>query len=94
MVAPPGSVIRAPILSSSFRRCHHAPTIVLPPAPGKATLTAQGHPRTIFKGALERGNLVVAEATAKELPRLDLVACASYFRLVTIVMIEAGGGGR
>jgi hypothetical protein len=30
-------------------------------------LTAQGHPRAIFKRAIERGNLLVAEATAREI---------------------------
>jgi hypothetical protein len=35
-------------------------------------MTAQGHPRAIFKRAVERGNLVVAEATARELGRLTL----------------------
>jgi hypothetical protein len=30
------------------------------------------HPRAIFKRAVERGNLVVAEATARELRRLTL----------------------
>jgi hypothetical protein len=30
-------------------------------------LTAQGHPRSIFKRAIERGNIVVAEATAREI---------------------------
>jgi hypothetical protein len=30
-------------------------------------LTAQGHPRAIFKRAVERGNVVVAEATAREI---------------------------
>jgi hypothetical protein len=35
-------------------------------------MTAQGHPRTIFKRAIERGNLVVAEASAKEMGRLTL----------------------
>jgi hypothetical protein len=30
-------------------------------------LTAQGHPRAIFKRAIERGNLLVAEVTAREL---------------------------
>jgi hypothetical protein len=30
-------------------------------------LTAQGHPRAIFKRAIERGNVVVAEATAREI---------------------------
>jgi hypothetical protein len=35
-------------------------------------LTAQGHPRAIFERAVERGNLVVAEMTARELGRLTL----------------------
>jgi hypothetical protein len=35
-------------------------------------VTAQGHPRAIFSRAVERGNLVVAEATARELGRLTL----------------------
>jgi FlaA1/EpsC-like NDP-sugar epimerase len=29
-------------------------------------VTAQGSPRSIFKRAIERGNVVVAEATARE----------------------------
>jgi hypothetical protein len=40
--------------------------------PGGAASTSQGHPYTIFRRALERGNLMGAEATAKELPRLGL----------------------
>ena len=35
-------------------------------------MTAQGHPRAIFKRAVERGNLVMAEATAREIRRLTL----------------------
>jgi hypothetical protein len=35
-------------------------------------LTAQRHPRAIFKRAIERGNVVVAEATARELGKLSL----------------------
>jgi hypothetical protein len=35
-------------------------------------MTAQGHPRAIFKRAVERGKLVIAEATARELGRLTL----------------------
>jgi hypothetical protein len=35
-------------------------------------MTAQGHPRSIFQRAVERGNLVTAEATARELGRLTL----------------------
>ena len=34
-------------------------------------MTAQGHPRSIFKRAIERGNVVIAEATAREI-RLTL----------------------
>ena len=30
-------------------------------------MTAQGHPRAIFKRAIERGNVLVAEATAREI---------------------------
>jgi hypothetical protein len=35
-------------------------------------LTAQGHPRAVFRRALERGNLLVAEATAREVGAIDL----------------------
>jgi hypothetical protein len=35
-------------------------------------MTAQGHPRSIFKRAIENCNLVVAEMTARELGRLTL----------------------
>ena len=35
-------------------------------------MTAQGHPRAIFGRAIENGNLVIAEATARELGRLSL----------------------
>ena len=35
-------------------------------------MTAQGHPRAIFKRAIERGNVALAEATARELGRLSL----------------------
>ena len=35
-------------------------------------MTSQGHPRTVFRRALERGNLLVAEATAREVGVLDL----------------------
>ena len=38
--------------------------------------TAQGHPRSIFKRAIERGNVVVAEATAREIGLLALSALA------------------
>ena len=35
-------------------------------------MTAHGHPRPIFKRAIERGNVAVAETTARELGRLSL----------------------
>jgi hypothetical protein len=44
-------------------------------------VTAQGHPRAIFKRAIERGNIVVAEATARELGRLTLEEALSLLLL-------------
>jgi hypothetical protein len=35
-------------------------------------VTAQGHPRAIFSRAIERGNLVAAEASAREIEHLTL----------------------
>ena len=35
-------------------------------------MTAQGHPRRIFQTAIERGKLLLAEATARELGRITL----------------------
>lgn len=35
-------------------------------------MTSSGHAFAIFRPAFERGNLVVAEVTAKELPPLSL----------------------
>ena len=35
-------------------------------------MTAQGHPRAIFKRAIETGNLLVAEMTARKLGRISL----------------------
>ena len=35
-------------------------------------MTAQGHPRAIFQRAIERGNPVAAEASAREIKRLTL----------------------
>jgi hypothetical protein len=35
-------------------------------------MTAQGHPRAIFTRAIERGNLVAAEASAREVGKLTL----------------------
>ena len=40
---------------------------------GGGASTSQGHPLAIFRRALQRENLTVAEAVARELPRLDLL---------------------
>ena len=38
-----------------------------PSGPTGRAVTAQGHPRRIFQTAIERGNLLVAEATTRSL---------------------------
>jgi hypothetical protein len=55
----------------------------LDPAPErKSRLTSQGSPRTILRRALQHGNAVVAEATARELPRLDLLEALELTALI------------
>jgi hypothetical protein len=39
----------------------------------RGTSTSPGHARTVFKRALQRDHLLVAEATAKEIGRKSLV---------------------
>jgi hypothetical protein len=39
---------------------------------GGAASTSQGHPRTIFRRALEHDNLVLAEVTAREIGRVTI----------------------
>jgi hypothetical protein len=39
---------------------------------GGGASTSQGRPYTVFRRALERGNLLVAEATAREVGRISL----------------------
>lgn len=46
-------------------------------------MTAQGHPRVIFRRAVERGNLLVAETTAREVGRLDLSEALDLLVLVS-----------
>jgi hypothetical protein len=45
-------------------------------------VTAQGHPRAIFKRAIERGNVVVAEMAAREVGRLTLSEALALTALV------------
>ena len=40
--------------------------------PTGRAVTAQGHPRRIFQTVIERGNLLLAEATARKLGRITL----------------------
>jgi hypothetical protein len=44
----------------------------LPSGPIGRAVTAQGHPRAIFARAIKRGNLVAAEASAREVGNLTL----------------------
>jgi hypothetical protein len=42
-------------------------------ARGGGASTSQGHPRTVFERALQHENLLVAEATAREIGKVSLV---------------------
>ena len=46
-------------------------------------MTAQGHPRRVFATAIERGNIVMAEATARELGRISLEEALALTALVS-----------
>jgi hypothetical protein len=53
------------------------------PAPeGGRRITAQGHPRSIFNRAIERGNLLVAETTAREIGRVSLLESLALTALI------------
>jgi hypothetical protein len=45
-------------------------------------LTSQGHPRTIFRRALEHDNLVLAEVTAREIGRVTIAEALELTALV------------
>jgi hypothetical protein len=45
-------------------------------------LTAQGSPRTIFRRAIEHGNVMIAEATAREIGNITL---AEALQLVALI---------
>ena len=55
---------------------------VAAPAPVGSRTTSQGHPRTIFKRAVDRANLFLAEATAREMGRLSLADALELTALV------------
>jgi hypothetical protein len=52
------------------------------PAPERSSTTAQGHPRTIFNRTVEKGSLVIAEATAREIQPLTLAEALELTALV------------
>src|SRR2546427_4251622 len=54
------------------------------PAPRRTTLTAQGHPRAVFKRAIERGNLAVAEAMVREIGRVSLEEALELTALIAV----------
>jgi hypothetical protein len=56
-------------------------------APGGGASTSQGHPRTIFRRALERDNLVLAEVTARE---IGSVTIAEALELTALVARKQG----
>jgi hypothetical protein len=51
-------------------------------------LTAQGHPRATFKRAIEHGNVMVAEVTARE---LGLITLAESLALTALVVQKDPG---
>ena len=57
---------------------------LLPPSRPRrgAASTSQGHPRTIFRRALERDNLVLAEVTAREIGRVTIAEALELTALV------------
>jgi hypothetical protein len=50
--------------------------------PGGGASTSQGHPRTVFRRALERGNLLVAEATAREIGQVSFAEALELTLLI------------
>jgi hypothetical protein len=49
---------------------------------GGGASTSQGHPRTVFRRTLEHENLLVAEATAKEIGHVSLVEALELTALI------------
>jgi hypothetical protein len=61
------------------------------PRRGAVVTTSQGHPRTVFRRALERGNLVVAETTAREVGHIDLGEALELTALTALHDRSRGG---
>ena len=47
-------------------------------------MTTQGHPRTVFRRAIERGNYLIAITTAREVGRLDLAEAVELSNLIAV----------
>jgi hypothetical protein len=47
-------------------------------------VTAQGHPRTVFRRAIERGNYLIAVTAAREVGRLDLGEALELLNLIAL----------
>jgi hypothetical protein len=54
---------------------------VKPTGPTGRPLTAQGHPQAIFKWAIERGNVLIAEMAAREVGNLTLTEALDLLAL-------------
>jgi len=52
--------------------------------PGEARTKAQGHPRSVFQRAIDRGNLLVAENTLREIGRVTLVEALQLTALIAV----------
>ena len=59
-------------------------TLALAAGPGEARTTAQGHPRAIFQRAIDRGNLLVAENTLREIGRVTLAEALQLTALIVV----------
>ena len=62
----------------------HAPSRLARPSRPRegGTSTSQGHPRSIFRRALERENLVLAEVTEREIGRVTIAEALELTALV------------
>jgi hypothetical protein len=47
-------------------------------------MTSQGHPRAVFRRAIERGNLLVAEMTAREIGKVSLIEALELTALIAL----------
>jgi hypothetical protein len=86
---PVGRLASPPVLLWTARACVFFPPSLRPrwtrfavSAPGGGASTSQGHPRTIFRRALEHGNLLVAEATAREIGHVSLAEALELTALI------------